>query len=244
MALGTLEGPGPLGGSRELVLGWASVRRRRQLAIERLTGARASLRGDPRQVGCDLSSGIRGRLFMTASWLTLARLGLPDPTLRWLLGAWKGGLPMDRSWVSEVLPAQLLRLGPMVFAAVPGEPTTTAGRRLAAGLRASLAASGVTDVAVAPYANAYSGYITTRQEYLCQHYEGASTLYGPWTLAMWQSVFGELAAGPLCARGAVPGPATVVMSLDDLVRERELGRQALGRGAHWIAGQRLERVYT
>ncbi|KAK3081165.1 hypothetical protein LTR53_020489, partial [Teratosphaeriaceae sp. CCFEE 6253] len=31
-------------------------------------------------------------------------------------------------------------------------------------------------------ANTYTHYIATREEYGVQRYEGASTLYGPWTL--------------------------------------------------------------
>ena len=150
---------------------------------------------------------------------------------------------MDRSWVSEVVPAQILRLGSLALAGVPGEPTTVAGRRLVQTLRTALAPHGVRDIVVAPYANAYVGYVTTREEYLCQHYEGASTLYGPWTLAMWQTVFAELATGSLAQRHWVPGPAPITMPIDLLIREREVGRRALGRDAPLIAGQSLSRVF-
>jgi neutral ceramidase len=53
------------------------------------------------------------------------------------------------------------------------------------------------------YANAYSGYVTTPEEYDLQHYEGASTLYGPHTLAAYRQTFGMLATA---ARNNAPAP--------------------------------------
>ncbi|UUZ49892.1 neutral/alkaline non-lysosomal ceramidase N-terminal domain-containing protein [Massilia sp. B-10] len=44
------------------------------------------------------------------------------------------------------------------------------------------------------YANAYSGYVTTPEEYEAQHYEGASTHFGKWTLGAYQQSFHELAS--------------------------------------------------
>ena len=35
------------------------------------------------------------------------------------------------------------------------------------------------------YANSYSSYVTTHEEYELQCYEGASTLFGRWTLAAY-----------------------------------------------------------
>ena len=49
-------------------------------------------------------------------------------------------------------------------------------------------------MAVAGYANDYVGYVATREEYEVQHYEGAATLFGPWTQAGYQQEFARLAA--------------------------------------------------
>lgn len=49
-------------------------------------------------------------------------------------------------------------------------------------------------MAVSNYTNGYSGYVTTAEEYAAQHYEGASTLYGPNTLAAYELVVRRLAA--------------------------------------------------
>jgi len=95
--------------------------------------------------------------------------------------------------VPHVLPLHLLRIGSVAIAGVPAEFTSTAGLRLKGDL---LAASGgtLTHVAVSNYSNGYSGYVATEEEYGAQHYEGASTLYGPHTLAAYRQTFDMLAA--------------------------------------------------
>lgn len=96
--------------------------------------------------------------------------------------------------VPHVLPLHLLRIGSVVLAGVPAEFTATAGRRLKDTLRTTMGA-GASHVAIAGYCNGYSGYVTTREEYAAQHYEGASTLYGEHTLAAYQQTFAAMAAG-------------------------------------------------
>jgi neutral ceramidase len=58
---------------------------------------------------------------------------------------------------------------------------------------AHLAGTGVTRAVVAGLSNGYSSYVTTREEYKAQHYEGAFTQFGPWTLAAWQQSFAAVA---------------------------------------------------
>lgn len=55
--------------------------------------------------------------------------------------------------------------------------------------------SPVSQVVISGYANAYSQYITTPEEYATQHYEGASTLFGPHTLEAYIQEFCRLASG-------------------------------------------------
>ena len=70
-----------------------------------------------------------------------------------------------------------------------------AGRRLLDTVRTALAPAGVTHVVLAGLANAYAGYVVTPEEYTAQHYEGASTHFGPWTLgALQQTAEAEDAA--------------------------------------------------
>ena len=59
---------------------------------------------------------------------------------------------------------------------------------------------------IAGLANSYSHYITTYEEYQQQRYEGASTLYGPHTLAGYQQTFYRLTTS-LAKNESVPsGP--------------------------------------
>ncbi len=48
-------------------------------------------------------------------------------------------------------------------------------------------------VVIAGYANDYANYVTTREEYETQQYEGGSTLFGPWTEASYRQEFVRLA---------------------------------------------------
>src|SRR5262249_42335203 len=49
-------------------------------------------------------------------------------------------------------------------------------------------------------------YLTTREEYSSQQYEGASTLYGPWTLAVVQQESRKLAVAMATDTPAPEGP--------------------------------------
>ncbi|MCZ6702375.1 MAG: neutral/alkaline non-lysosomal ceramidase N-terminal domain-containing protein, partial [Ignavibacteria bacterium] len=93
----------------------------------------------------------------------------------------------------EILPIQIIRIGNLVLTAIPSEITTMAGRRLKKTVLDILKNSGVDSLALFTYANAYAGYITTKEEYDIQHYEGASTHFGPYTLNAYQQEFGKLA---------------------------------------------------
>lgn len=84
----------------------------------------------------------------------------------------------ELSWVPRYLPIQQLRIGPLVIAGLPNEPTTVAGRRLRGAIARAWHGDGVERVVMNGYANAYSSYLTTPEEYELQDYEGASTLYG------------------------------------------------------------------
>ncbi|HEX9941943.1 MAG TPA: neutral/alkaline non-lysosomal ceramidase N-terminal domain-containing protein [Thermoanaerobaculia bacterium] len=95
--------------------------------------------------------------------------------------------------VPSLLPLQLLKIGNLVITGIPAEITTMAGRRLRNTVLETLKGTGVDSVALAAYANEYSQYITTKEEYEKQHYEGASTLFGPHTLAAYQQEFASLA---------------------------------------------------
>lgn len=99
----------------------------------------------------------------------------------------------EMDWVPEVLPFQLFVVGELAIIGVPVEATTMAGRRLRETVLAELASTGVTQVVIAGLANTYSGYLATYDEFQKQHYEGASTEFGPYTLAAYQQELSGLA---------------------------------------------------
>ena len=106
----------------------------------------------------------------------------------------------------EILPLQILRIGNLVLLGIPAELTTMAGRRLRETILNILNNSGVNHLALATYANAYAGYVTTKEEYDIQHYEGASTHFGPYTLMALQKEFGKLAKAIKDSQLVSPGP--------------------------------------
>lgn len=96
-------------------------------------------------------------------------------------------------WTPEVLPLQIVTLGNLAIVAAPFELTTMSGRRLRNQVMSRLGPAGVTRVVIAGLANAYAGYVATREEYAAQEYEGASTHFGPWTLGALLQEFDKLA---------------------------------------------------
>lgn len=84
----------------------------------------------------------------------------------------------------SVLPFQLFRIGQFALLGLPWEVTTVAARRLREMLLQELAPVGVSTIVIAGLVNDYVHYLTTREEYASQQYEGASNLYGPWSHAV------------------------------------------------------------
>ncbi|WP_073560366.1 neutral/alkaline non-lysosomal ceramidase N-terminal domain-containing protein [Archangium sp. Cb G35] len=109
-------------------------------------------------------------------------------------------------WTPEVLPLQVVRLGNVALVALPFEPTTMAGRRVRQQVLAQLSPVGVDQVVIAGLSNAYAGYLSTREEYAKQDYEGASTHFGPWTLAAVQQEVDKLASAIRTGATVAPGP--------------------------------------
>jgi len=103
-------------------------------------------------------------------------------------------------WVPDVLPIQIITIGNLAILSIPSEFTTMSGRRIKNVIREtliktnpSLFDSSKTRVVIAGLSNAYSGYTTTFEEYQDQRYEGASTMYGPHTLAAYTQEMDKLA---------------------------------------------------
>ncbi|MCA9660868.1 MAG: neutral/alkaline ceramidase [Myxococcales bacterium] len=106
-------------------------------------------------------------------------------------------LPVGRMqphpWSPTILPAQVVRIGGLAVVPAPFEVTTISGRRIRETVVSRLAEAGVTRAVIAGLSNGYSSYVSTREEYSAQHYEGAFTQFGPWTLAAWQQSYAGVA---------------------------------------------------
>lgn len=90
-------------------------------------------------------------------------------------------LPISQMVFASLQPAPQVEiglhdLGPLRFVTLPGEFTTTLGRRIA---HAVANRRSLDEVVLLGLSNGYAYYFTTPEEYALQHYEGSGTLYGP-----------------------------------------------------------------
>ena len=116
-----------------------------------------------------------------------------DPAIATFKYFYKKVNDTKKPWTPKILPLQIFIIGDIAFAGLPFELTTIGGRRLRKSLEETLAARGIKRVILCPYANGYSGYITTYEEYQGQIYEGGHTVFGEWSLAALQTKFEVLA---------------------------------------------------
>lgn len=96
------------------------------------------------------------------------------------------------AWVPHNMPIQIFKVGKLMIAGVPGEFTTTSGRRLKSLLKETFEGD-IDTVAIAGLSNSYAGYITTPEEYAQQNYEGGFTVFGQWTLPAYLQGFKHIA---------------------------------------------------
>ncbi len=122
--------------------------------------------------------------------------GLIDPIVQEMGRQFRIGAVRESALVPTVLPLQLVAIGNLVLVCCPGEITGTAGMRIRHTVDESLKAAGFAPhrVVLCSYCNEYMGYVTTREEYEVQAYEGGHTVFGQWTLAAFQTLFDRLAA--------------------------------------------------
>lgn len=99
-----------------------------------------------------------------------------------------GTLTEPYAWAADIVDIQVLRVGQLFIIVSTSEATTMSGRRwkaaIAQAAQDTLSVSNPQVVLGAP-SNSYAHYVATEEEYNVQRYEGASTLYGPSTLAAY-----------------------------------------------------------
>ncbi|XP_072037603.1 putative neutral ceramidase C [Amphiura filiformis] len=112
------------------------------------------------------------------------------------------------TWAPAVVQTQILRIGQLAINLVPGEFTTMAGRRLRDSVRDVFRQNGVMNVVpvLTGLANVYTDYVTTFEEYQIQRYEGASTVFGQYTLQAYQQQYAMLAEFLVDNTSPDPGP--------------------------------------
>lgn len=120
------------------------------------------------------------------------------------------GPPLNFS--NNVVPFQLFTIGNVAILGLPWEVTTMAGRRIRDTVLEVLAPQGVDQVIISGLSNDYVNYLTTREEYSIQQYEGASTQFGPWTLAAVQQESRRLAKSLASLSAPPSGPPRTVTS--------------------------------
>ncbi|CAG0881629.1 unnamed protein product [Darwinula stevensoni] len=106
-----------------------------------------------------------------------------------------GDMTWPYPWQPEVVETTLGMIGNVAIAALPGEFTTMAGRRIRDRLRRVMRSHGKRDpkIILAGLSNTYTSYVATFEEYQVQRYEGASTIFGPYTNAAYIDQFEKLA---------------------------------------------------
>jgi neutral ceramidase len=114
----------------------------------------------------------------------------------------------------RVLPLQFLVVGGFAILGLPFEVTVEAGRRL----ESSGAALGAERVVVSSTANDYWDYLTTREEYSRQCYEGASTLYGPSSLDFVSAATDALARDLAASSAGVVDDSRPVRTFDAVLQ--------------------------
>ncbi|XP_054975569.1 neutral ceramidase isoform X1 [Sorex araneus] len=106
-----------------------------------------------------------------------------------------GELLKPHPWHPEIVDVQIITLGSLAIAAIPGELTTMSGRRLREAVQEEFASNGRQNmtVVISGLCNVYTHYVATYEEYQAQRYEAASTIYGPHTLSAYIQQFRILA---------------------------------------------------
>ncbi len=166
MAEGTAEGPGPILGLKAFNR-WMS----RQKAKSKSTD-------DPKVPMIDAGNGLDAK-FLGKLSVRKAQIPSLDASFKYIKTLIKEERMDERPWFPQILPLQLLQIGPILVFGIPFECTTIAGRRMRDHLLKLFPKQGIERVVMSSYCNAYAGYLTTFEEYQLQHYEAGYTLFGP-----------------------------------------------------------------
>lgn len=100
------------------------------------------------------------------------------------------------AWTPQIIPIQMFTIGDIVIAGLPVEVNTMSARRLKENIEKTFKEKTNKDyiAIISGHTNSYTSYLATPEEYDKQHYEGASTQFGKWTLPAYIQEFDKLAS--------------------------------------------------
>lgn len=115
-------------------------------------------------------------------------------------------------WQPTVVELQVFRVGQVFIVGVPAEFTTMSGRRMREAVKRAAIEQGIASedaiVIVSGPSNTYASYTTTPEEYVGQHYEAGSTIFGPGSLPAYiqnaVNLVGNMAKGTRSGSAAAP----------------------------------------
>ncbi len=139
-----------------------------------------------------ISNRYSKRILGTSDIKNLILPDIADPTLATFKHFHRTEALSEMPWSPQILPIQFVEIGDIVLACIPFEITTTAGYRLKKSIQDLYAKDNIKEIILCPYANSYSGYLTTYEEYQAQMYEGGHTVFGEYSLAALQTLFKNL----------------------------------------------------
>lgn len=129
-----------------------------------------------------------------------------------------GQMNFPYPWQPHIVPTQLMAIGNVIIIGAPAEFTTMSGRRIREAVKSvydnlrqniisrTMENESKCHVILAGLANAYSSYVATHEEYQVQRYEGASTIFGPYTQLAYQLQYVDLAKSLVIGKRPNPGP--------------------------------------
>lgn len=133
-----------------------------------------------------------GRLMGTSKIKDFIIPSFVDPTIAHMKYIGTTKYSKRTPWVPKIVPLQIFQIGELAIVGLPAEITIVAAYRLRTLVMEILSKRNIKHVIINPFANGYSGYITTFEEYQWQCYEGGHTVYGQFTLGAYLTHFKKL----------------------------------------------------
>ncbi|MFB5650067.1 neutral/alkaline non-lysosomal ceramidase N-terminal domain-containing protein [Leptospira wolffii] len=135
--------------------------------------------------------------------------------------------------LSQILPIGLVTIGDFGLIVSPNEVTTMSSRRMKDVVRKVLGDK-VQEIALSGLTNDFAGYITTKEEYSTQQYEGGHTLHGPFSLDLFRQEYDRLAKDLLQEKTSLQGPLPKDLSASVITTEIPRGGKRKSFSSHVV----------